>query len=75
MTRYARSLPPSYFDERYAKNLDPWDFETSDYERAKYVATLDALPRARYSSALEVGCSIRRADRGTGQAIRRTREP
>ncbi|SDM90033.1 Nodulation protein S (NodS) [Methylobacterium phyllostachyos] len=58
MTRYARSLPPSYFDERYANNLDPWEFETSDYERAKYVATLDALPRSRYSSALEVGCSI-----------------
>ena len=58
MKRYAHSLPPSYFDERYAKNLDPWEFETSDYERAKYVATLDALPRARYPSALEVGCSI-----------------
>jgi cyclopropane fatty-acyl-phospholipid synthase-like methyltransferase len=58
MTRYARSLPPSYFDERYAKNPDPWEFETSDYERAKYGATLDALPRARYASALEVGCSI-----------------
>ena len=58
MTRHARSLPPSYFDERYAADPDPWDFETSEYERAKYAATLDALPRARYASALEVGCSI-----------------
>ncbi|MCJ2019479.1 nodulation S family protein [Methylobacterium sp. E-065] len=58
MTRYAHSLPPSYFDERYAKNPDPWEFETSEYERAKYAATLNALPRARYSSVLEVGCSI-----------------
>lgn len=58
MTRYDHSLPATYFDERYAANLDPWDFETSDYERAKYAATLDALPRDRYASVLEVGCSI-----------------
>ncbi|URD36907.1 nodulation S family protein [Methylobacterium tardum] len=58
MTRHDHSLPASYFGERYAANLDPWDFETSDYERAKYAATLDALPRDRYASVLEVGCSI-----------------
>lgn len=58
MSRHAHSLPSSYFDERYAADPDPWQFETSDYERAKYAATLDALPRDRYSSALEVGCSI-----------------
>lgn len=58
MTRHAHSLPPSYFDARYAENPDPWDFETSDYERAKYRVTLAALPQARYASALEVGCSI-----------------
>lgn len=58
MRRHARSLPPSYFDERYALNPDPWDFETSGYERAKYAATLEALPRDRYARALEVGCSI-----------------
>ncbi|MCJ2054863.1 class I SAM-dependent DNA methyltransferase [Methylobacterium sp. J-070] len=58
MMRYDHSLPPSYFDERYAADPDPWQFETSDYERAKYAATLDALPRARYATALEAGCSI-----------------
>jgi SAM-dependent methyltransferase len=58
MSRHAHSLPPSYFDERYAADPDPWQFETSDYERAKYAATLDALPRDRYAAALEVGCSI-----------------
>ena len=58
MTRHAGTLPPSYFDELYAGDPDPWQFETSDYERGKYAATLAALPRARYASALEVGCSI-----------------
>ena len=58
MNRYGPSLPPSYFDARYALDPDPWQFATSDYERAKYAATLDALPRDHYASALEVGCSI-----------------
>ena len=52
------SLPPAYFDALYAENPDPWDFETSAYEAGKYEATLAALPRARYESALEIGCSI-----------------
>lgn len=46
------------FDALYAGNIDPWNFTTSAYERDKYQATLAALPRARYQSALEVGCSI-----------------
>ncbi len=58
MSRHTGSLTPDYFAERYAADPDPWRFETSDYERAKYAATLDALPRPRYASALEVGCSI-----------------
>ena len=58
MSRYTRSLPPGYFDARYAADPDPWRFETSRYEQAKYDATLVALPHARYVSALEVGCSI-----------------
>ena len=58
MTRHAGTLPTSYFDELYAADPDPWQFETSEYERGKYAATLAALPQERYSSALEVGCSI-----------------
>ena len=42
----------------YATDPDPWRFATSTYERDKYTATLGALPRSRYVSALEVGCSI-----------------
>lgn len=53
-----RSLPPSYFDDLYHADADPWNFETSAYEAAKYAASLAALPRARYCAALEIGCSI-----------------
>lgn len=58
MTRAVSSLPSAYFDKLYSDDPDPWDFETSTYEHAKYQATLEALPRSRYSDALEVGCSI-----------------
>jgi cyclopropane fatty-acyl-phospholipid synthase-like methyltransferase len=52
------SLPVGYFDALYAKSPDPWGFETSAYEQAKYAATLAALPRPHYGRALEVGCAI-----------------
>ena len=58
MKRFETSLPASYFDELYARDADPWRFASSDYERDKYAATLAALPRDRYHSALEIGCSI-----------------
>lgn len=58
MSRHAGSLPASYFDTLYEGAPDPWDFAASTYEREKYAATLAALPRPRYGSVLEVGCSI-----------------
>ncbi len=54
----ARAQEPGYFDALYAADPDPWRFTTSAYEAAKYAATLAALPRPRYPSAMEVGCSI-----------------
>ena len=51
-------LTPGYFDKLYAGNPDPWQFATSAYERAKYAATLDALPPGRFGRAFEAGCSI-----------------
>lgn len=54
----SNSLNQSYFDSVYQANEDPWSFETSDYERQKYEATLAALPNARYHNAFEIGCSI-----------------
>ncbi|AIZ63108.1 methyltransferase [Hymenobacter sp. DG25B] len=52
------SLPPTYFDAVYQANTDPWHFETSPYEHAKYAATLAALPQARYERVFEIGCSL-----------------
>ncbi|HUG15448.1 MAG TPA: SAM-dependent methyltransferase [Thermomicrobiales bacterium] len=46
------------FEQLYRNDPDPWRYETSHYEREKFTATLAALPRATYSSALEIGCSI-----------------
>ncbi|HCF30080.1 MAG TPA: methyltransferase [Cyanobacteria bacterium UBA11049] len=53
-----QSLPPSYFDNLYNVDSDPWKFETSEYEANKYAATVAALPKQRYHSAFEIGCSI-----------------
>lgn len=52
------TLPPGYFDDVYAASIDPWQFATSDYERAKYEATLAALPQPQFERAFEIGCSI-----------------
>lgn len=52
------SLPREYFDRLYAIAPDPWNFAASPYEKAKYAATLAAMPAERYASALEIGCSI-----------------
>jgi SAM-dependent methyltransferase len=52
------SLPRGYFEELYAKSLDPWGFNVRAYERRKYAITLAVLPRERYNRAFEPGCSI-----------------
>ena len=48
----------AYFERLYAASDAPWDFESSWYERRKYALTLAALPRPRYRSAFEPGCSF-----------------
>ncbi len=52
------SIERSYFEEMYAADPDPWNFATSAYEQRKYSLTMASLPRARYRSAFEPGCSI-----------------
>ena len=53
-----QTLEPAYFDALYASDPDPWNFAASPYEQGKYALTIQALPKPRYHSALEVGCSI-----------------
>ena len=52
------SLRPHYFDKLYEANADPWQFETSAYEKEKYFTSLAALPLERYHQGFEVGGSI-----------------
>lgn len=52
------SRKPLHFERLYNANPDPWNFTTSAYEQQKYDATLEALGSRRFTSALEVGCSI-----------------
>ncbi|MBV7411092.1 SAM-dependent methyltransferase [Maritimibacter sp. DP1N21-5] len=47
----------------YAGTSDPWNFEHSGYEQAKFAATRAALSRRAYASAFELGC-------GNGQLAR-----
>ncbi len=51
-------LTREYFEKLYAESPDPWEFETSAYERRKYGRTLDVLRGRRFRRALEVGASI-----------------
>jgi predicted TPR repeat methyltransferase len=51
-------LRREYFEELYASSEDPWNFETSDYEREKYERTLGVLGDRRFRRALEAGASI-----------------
>lgn len=46
------------FDDVHRGAEDPWEVDSSWYERRKRAVTLAALPRSRYRRALEVGCSL-----------------
>lgn len=51
-------LPDSFFEAMYDVAPDPWGFRSRWYERRKRALTLAALPRQRYRSGFEPGCSI-----------------
>ena len=51
-------LTAADFEARYRDEGDPWGYETSSYERAKYDATLAACGDGRFLRALELGASI-----------------
>lgn len=52
------TIDPNYFREQYRRVIDPWNYAGSSYEGEKYAATLAALPRVRYATALECACSV-----------------
>ena len=58
MSRHMSTMSPELFEGYYATEEDPWHFATSEYERAKYAATIASLPKPRYRDVFEVGCSI-----------------
>jgi predicted TPR repeat methyltransferase len=51
-------LGREYFEGLYAESDDPWNFETSEYERIKYGRTLEVLGERQFERALEAGASI-----------------
>jgi SAM-dependent methyltransferase len=52
------TLDPGYFRERYAASSDPYGLAERWYETRKYALTVALLPRERYGTAFEPGCSI-----------------
>jgi trans-aconitate methyltransferase len=50
--------PPEYFEKLYQANADPWGFKSRWYEQRKHALTVACLPRQRYRSAFEPGCSL-----------------
>lgn len=54
----SESLKQGFFDDFYADSSDPWGFEDRWYEERKRAITTAVLPRRRFASAFEVGCSI-----------------
>jgi SAM-dependent methyltransferase len=52
------SLPPAHFDALYRARPDPWNLADSDYEAAKYAATIAALGGRRFAAGFEAGCAI-----------------
>ena len=52
------TLDPAHFRERYSSSPDPYGLADRWYEARKYALTLALLPRERYGTAFEPGCSI-----------------
>ena len=51
------SLDARYFDGVFDGDDDPWRLGSSEYERAKFAATIAALDDRHYLRAIEIGCA------------------
>ena len=47
-----------FFEEKYRRDADPWNFEKSKYEQSRYDAIVAAVQGKRYRAAFEPGCSV-----------------
>jgi SAM-dependent methyltransferase len=52
------STSAAFFDDKYLRNRDPWNFEKSNYEQARYHTILNELGDRIYARAFEPGCSV-----------------
>jgi protein-L-isoaspartate O-methyltransferase len=50
--------PGARWETFYANGYDPFSYRTSAYEQRKFNLTVASLPKERYCSAYEPGCSI-----------------
>ncbi len=48
----------AFFEAKYQKKADPWDFSSNPYELRRYDAIISAIAHRRYARAFEPGCSI-----------------
>jgi cyclopropane fatty-acyl-phospholipid synthase-like methyltransferase len=49
---------PAFFEAKYRRKSDPWNFLKSPYECARYDAILNVLRSRHYHRVFEPGCSI-----------------
>src|ERR1700722_11736567 len=61
----------AFFEARYQAASDPWEFASSDYELARYQATLASLSRGCYRRGYEPGCSVGVLPAGLAQRAER----
>lgn len=52
------SVSLEHFTNLYLAKDDPWDLATKWHDERKYAVTVASLPRRRYRSCYEPGCSI-----------------
>jgi hypothetical protein len=48
----------AFFEQKYKRNADPWEFSSSSYELGRYDAIINALSFRRYRRAFEPACSV-----------------
>jgi SAM-dependent methyltransferase len=53
-----RAIDPEGFEKKFRKNIDPWNYTHSRFERYKRGVLLRACGPAKHGRVLELGCAI-----------------